>query len=334
MLLGNLVSISCHRNPPVYTFTQLAMDTVVEFTIVAKNAREAARVAHKAQKEIARIDSLFWEENSASPVYRWNHSVSGTPLPAEVVHLLQRAYHYYQISHGAFDITIKPVLDLYGFERENPRPPLPENLQEWLPFVGFSHIIFTRNGQVIKQNKEVQIALGGIAKGYAVDRAVRILRQGGISAAIVNAGGDLYCLGNLKGRAWRVGIQHPRKAEEILGVLLLSDKAVATSGDYQRFYIFQGKRYHHILNPFSGRPVRTCQSSTVIAPTTEMADALATAAFVLGPKQGIAFLDSLPDVEGMIVDSVGQLHFTAHFQDYLSKEIFSSRKNAENVFVP
>ncbi|NOX36845.1 MAG: FAD:protein FMN transferase [Calditrichaeota bacterium] len=324
------LQLSCDRSPSpgrqakVYSFTRFSMDTVVEYRVVARDRDQARQAVDAAHREIQRIDSLFWEENPSSPVYKWNHSPHGGMLPPEVAGLFRRSLRYSQLSNGAFDVTIKPVLDLYGFGQPgqvgrpaHPTPPSRSTIQERLPAVGWFRILPGNEGQFEKENPAVQVALGGVAKGYAVDRAIDVLRQHGIQQALINAGGDLYCLGSKRGRPWVVGIQHPRQPGAVVAVLQLQDRAVATSGDYQRFYVYQGNRYHHILDPQTGQPARKSQSATVIAPTTEQADAFATALFVLGARRGLAWIDQLEDVEGMVIDSSGVTHYSRNFQKFL-----------------
>ncbi|MBE0599471.1 MAG: FAD:protein FMN transferase, partial [Desulfuromonadales bacterium] len=142
-------------------------------------------------------------------------------------------------------------------------------------------------------------------------RAVEILRQAGAGGASVNAGGDIRLLGDRRGAPWRIGIQHPRLPQMVLGVLSLADTAVVTSGDYERFFERDGIRYHHLFDPRSGEPARLAQSVTVVAASAALADGLATAAFVLGPAAGIELLERQPGVEGMVVDATGRPHLTS-----------------------
>ncbi len=159
--------------------------------------------------------------------------------------------------------------------------------------------------------------MGGFVKGYAVDQAIQVLRGDDIRNGIINAGGDLFCLGEKNGHSWKVGVRHPRQAGSIPIVLTLSNLAAATSGDYQRYYIFEGERYHHILDPQTGKPARKAQSATVVAETTAEADAWATALFISGPDEGIRLINRMKDVYGMIVDSSGSLHYSRGMQRFI-----------------
>lgn len=290
-----------------YRFSRFAMDTVVEYTIIAPSREVAQTAMLDAHEEIERVERLLWEEDSLSQIYAFNHARGRVELDQETYDFLRRTYDYYVRSGGAFDVTVKPVLDLYDFHAEAPTPPSEAALAARLPYVGMDHVRFAPPASLEKALADrVAITVGGVAKGYAVDRAIRVLRAHGIEQALVNAGGDLYGLGTNHGAPWVVGIRHPDDPTAILDTLYVSDRGVATSGDYQRYFMYDGARYHHLLDPTTGRPARRSRSATVIAPTTEQADALATALFTAGRAAGIAFIDSLPDVEGMVVDRDGK----------------------------
>jgi thiamine biosynthesis lipoprotein len=161
----------------------------------------------------------------------------------------------------------------------------------------------------------MHLHLGAIAKGYAVDRAINILQEKNIHHAFINAGGDLKTLGNRPDKtAWKIGLQHPRKPESVLASFSLSGKAVATSGDYQKYFDHEGIRYHHIMNPKTGYPVTGIMSATVVTDTVMDADALSTAVFVMGVEKGLAFIDSLENTEGLIIDQDGAPHFSQGMQ--------------------
>jgi thiamine biosynthesis lipoprotein len=161
---------------------------------------------------------------------------------------------------------------------------------------------------VFLEKPGMRISLGGIAKGYAVDRAVEVLRESGIQGGIVSAGGDLKAFGKREdGGPWKVGVRNPRDPSKNISVIPVSNLAVATSGDYERYRVVGGRRYHHIIDPRTGYPSRGCMSVTVVTEQALEADALATAVFVLGPERGRALLEKLPDVEGILVDGDGRI---------------------------
>jgi len=298
------------------------MDTVIDYTILAESHETAQQMMLSAQDEMDRISDLLWEENPKSEIYRFNLAKDSIHTTEEVYQLLERAKQYYKDTQTIFDISIKAVLAKYQFGSEKPTPPTPEQILKAFNAVGFNNVTLAhQSGDYIvsKDVSGVRLAVGGIAKGYAVDRAMEILRGKNLSAALINAGGDLYCLGTKNGNPWRVGIQEPRNTNGLAEVLQMRESAVATSGDYQRYYMENGVRYHHILNPSTGLPARQSRSATIVSSNTEQADAFATALFIMGPVDGIGWVNSLPEIEGMVIDSTGTTYYSDGFADLLEK---------------
>lgn len=307
------------------------MDTAIEHTIVAVDKATARQAMLGAQSEIERIDSLLWEENPESEIYRYNHSPIGIETTEEVFRFVQRAVGYYRTeveldlekTEGTFNIAIGPVVQLYDFNADNPVPPSATEIEQALTEVNIGNIILKEDTSTDtyflgKKTPDTMIAVGGIAKGYAVDRAIQILSKRGFNQVLINAGGDLYCNGENQGKLWKVGIQHPGKLSEIIKIIELKNAAIATSGDYQRYYIYQGQRYHHLLDARTGMPARLSRSASVIAPSTEEADVWATSLFVLGAEEGIELINKLNDVHGMVIDSSGTVHYTRDFESFLA----------------
>ena len=174
-----------------------------------------------------------------------------------------------------------------------------------MPLVNYRSIILDKKDQTVKfKRKGMAINLGGVAKGYALDRAIKVLKERKVKEALINAGGDIKIMGK---RDWKIGLQHPRKEDEVLAVIKLKDQAIATSGDYQRYFIKKGKRYHHIINPETGYPANKCMSVTIIGPNAIQTDILATGVFILGPEKGMELIEILENVEGIIVDVQGKI---------------------------
>ena len=301
------------------------MDTTVEYSIIAPNKKLANEAMVKAHQEIERIEHLFGEQDTSSEIFRFNQSTSGIQTCTEVYHRVYQALEYKEITNGAFDITIKPVLDLYPFLFENPVPPEEKNIRKSLinvgkQFIKTSYRVEDSKWILEKSIEKAGLTVGGFVKGYAVDKAIAVLKDNQIKNALINAGGDIYCLGRKNGKPWKIGIQHPRSNGKLLNILRLSNVAVATSGDYQRYFLFEGKRYHHILNPSTGYPARKAQSTTVIAPTSEEADIWATALFILGPKEGIELIDNQTNIYGCIIDSSGFNHYSEGFSLFLAEK--------------
>lgn len=324
LLLGLLLTflLTGCSSPKERSFprTRLLMGTKVTITVRDVPEGKAYKAINHAFQEMERIESLFSTYKEDSEISRINREAGEKVIPAnpEVIMLIGKSLHFSSLSGGAFDITVRPLMQLWGFTRKEGRIPSREELERTLPLVNYKNILLDGKENRIGFSREgVEIDLGGIAKGYAVDKAVEVLRKEGINSALVNAGGDLFALGSFKKRPWRVGIRDPRQREEIMGILEVEDRGVATSGNYERYFIHKGKRYSHLINPWSGLPVEGIEGVTIIAPNTTTADALATAVFVLGPQKGIKLIDELKGVEGLIVDSRGETFSSRGFNKYL-----------------
>jgi len=194
------------------------------------------------------------------------------------------------------------LINLWKKAKKEEKVPTEEEIEEAISLVGYQRIILEGN-QIRLEKEGMQIDLGGIAKGYAVDKAIEALEKNSIKRALVNAGGDLYALGtDPQGEKWQIGVQDPREEDKIIDIIKVKDKAVATSGDYRRYFTLEGKRFSHIVNPKTGLTVQDVPMSvTIIGPDATTTDALSTGVFVLGPEEGMKLIESLPGVEGMII---------------------------------
>jgi len=282
--------------------TEIIMDTTVEITTIPFDEK-AVREAFNVIKE---TNNLMDDYKRDSEVYILNRQGENrvSPFTLEVV---KKAINFSKLTGGAFDITCKPLVDLWRRAGKEKRLPSPQEIKEALFLVNYKNIILEDN--LIKfKKKGMGIDLGGIAKGYAVDKAIEILRKEGINKALVNAGGDLYALGRgPQDKKWRIGIQDPRHKGKIVRIIKVEDKAVATSGDYERYFLINGQRHSHIVNPHTGMTVENIPMSvTIIASDTTTADALATGVFVLGPYKGMDLINSLSNIEGMIISETSE----------------------------
>lgn len=310
LLLGALIYIRQPKTDPQLSRTALVMDTLVEIRAYGDDQSVLDKAISAAFDEMTRLEQLLSSHIPESEISRLSSSWKPLSLSHETIELLKLGQQIAEQSHGAFDMGLGALIKLWDIQGDSPRIPTEQELLRALKGIGPQTL--TIDGlEVKKQDSQIQIDLGGIAKGYVVDRSVDILRQYGITSAAVNAGGDIRLLGDKQGQPWQIGIQHPRKAEEILVTLPLKNCAVVTSGDYERFFERDGVRYHHIFDPASGKPARLCQSVTVIAAEAARADALATAAFVLGPQAGIKLLEELPGVDGLLVSAEGKIFKTS-----------------------
>ncbi len=269
--------------------------------------REAAQaVVDSAFTELGRIEDLMSEWQPGTPVSLINRSAGLRPeeVPEELVGIIKRGVAYGWLTSGAFDITWRGMGPLWTFG-DDFRVPEENEIREAVERVDFRKIVINGNS-VFLPEAEMAIGLGGIAKGYAIDRAGLKIRQAGISNFLVDGGGDILAVGMVNGRPWLVGIRDPRgDRSDLIKKLSVSGGAVVTSGDYERFNIVDGRRYHHIIDPRTGFPADKCRSVTVFAPEAERADVLATAVFVLGPEEGLKLIKQAGDAETLIVDSSG-----------------------------
>ena len=216
--------------------------------------------------------------------------------------MMRQCEAFWRSTSGAFDAGLGAVIDAWGFNRGKAAVPSASQLMKALKNSGWRHVRL-EEGFRVRRTAPVQFDFGAIAKGYAVDRAVTVLRRNGMVEALVNAGGEIRSTGG----TWLIGIQHPRKQGEMIRRLKLREMAVATSGDYEQYFEADGKRYHHILDPRTLQPARSCQSVTVIAREGVWADGLDTGIFVMGPERGMELVEQLPDVEAIIIDAEGHL---------------------------
>ena len=300
-----------HEDAPIAR-TQIALGTMIEIQVRGLPREQADAAINAAFAEIRRVDTVFSTYKAESPVWRLNHSRDTLiTVPDEVHALLLHCDTLWRASGGAFDVAIEPLVRVWGFDGEAPAIPADTALAEAMARSGWRHVAITADRR-LRKTPEAAVNFGAIAKGYAVDRAVAVLARNGAHDALVNAGGEIRPTGG----DWQVGIQHPRSPSEMLAVVALRGRAIATSGDYEQYFEAGGRRYHHIFDPATGRPATRCQSVSVIAADDMTADAMATAVFVLGPARGMEFLKQYPHIEALIVDDRGRQHCTPGFERF------------------
>lgn len=286
---------------------RIMMTTYV--TIYAYGRKPAvSKAIDRAFERMQEVTDKFNAHNPDSPLYAFNQN--GTPIKdEEILKVVKIALDISKQSEGAFDITVYPLVKLWGFYDEDPNQmPPPDKITEVLSHLGYKHLIFA-NGELKRDNKNILIDLGGIAKGYVVGQGIEELKKAGVNSAIIQAGGDLYALGHKKGKPWKIGIRHPRK-EGILGYIEVVDRAVMGSGDYERFFIKGGKRYGHIIDPKTGYPAKEAIGVTVIYPDPAAADAWGPALSILGPA-GLKIIEKIPGMEAVIVTGSGKILYTS-----------------------
>jgi len=299
--------------PEPHRLSRLMLHTFVEIKAYGDNAETATEAAFK---EIERVNSLLNNYDPKSEISQINNSAGqkAVGISPETLEALAAAINFASLSGGALDITVGPLLRLWGFAQEEPgattSPPLPNVLDQTRKLVDYRLIqLDAIKGTARLAKRGMWIDVGSFTKGYVVDRAAQVLKKRGITQALITAGGTILALGSKTGGLpWRVGVRHPRKEGGLLDTIPLEEQAISTSGDYERFYHHKDRRLCHIIDPRSGRPVETVRSISVIAPTAMASDALSTALFVLGTNEGLSLVKNLPGVEAMIVDREGKLH--------------------------
>ena len=250
-----------------------------------------------------------------SEISEINRSAANGPVAAgdELINLILRSLDISVLTHGAFDITYESIGQYYDFGER--RRPDAATIQEGLERIEYRLVEVDRlEGTVRFLEPGVRINLGGIAKGYAVERAVNLLRSRGIHHAIVTAGGDSRLLGDRRGQPFMVGIRDPRNEGEVVLTMPLEDEAISTSGDYERYFEEDGTRYHHIIAPTTGEPAGGVRSATIVGPDAVLTDSLSTSVFVLGVDGGLRLIATLPDYEGIVIDTEGRLFYSDGLQ--------------------
>lgn len=301
------LSFACKRKGEVihqkFKQTQFLLGTYVTITIYAE--KEPSLVFEKVFREIKRISDKYSVEKENSYVNQLciKASRGKAEVDEETAFLIRKSLQISRLTQGTFDITVAVLKKLWGFNL-SPRLPEKNKIQKAIKKVGWQKIKLS--GRILQLPEGTFLDLSGIAKGYAIDRAVEILKKEGIKSALVDAGGDIYALGKKPdGSRWKIGIKHPRQ-KGLLKIVELENAAIATSGDYENFFIYKGKRYHHIFNPATGYPASSCQSVSVITDSALEADALATGLFVAGPERAKALSKNLR-ITSFVVDREGNL---------------------------
>ena len=278
--------------------------------------RPAADAAFDAVfAEFDRLESLMSVWRDGSDIVRLNAAAGDHPvaLSPEVREVLGIARQVSEWTGGKFDVTFGALSDLWRFEHDQDnRIPDRDDVKRRLPLIDFHALIVDdRAGTGFLERRGMRAHLGGIGKGYAIDRAVAILRGRGLRDFMIQAGGDMYVSGVKDGRPWRLGIQDPRgPAGRIFAALDLTDSTFSTSGDYERSFVKDGRRYHHILDPSTGEPAQGCRSVTILTDRAVIADGLSTGVFLLGPRDGLALVARLPHVEAVIVSATNEVLVT------------------------
>ena len=296
VILLVVLPIILKKSGEITTFTRILMGTTVEISLKEDNQR----AADKAYGEIARLEGIFSSYDPGSSVSRITDTAGRGWLrvPSEVIEVLDIALHISRLSDGAFDPTFGPLGKLWDFSPDTKKQlPTKKEIRRLRPLVNYRGVKVGHVQSVVMLDKVgMTLNLGGVAKGYIVGRAFEALKEEGIEWAIIKAGGEITAFSVKEDELFEVGVQDPRDTGRIIGTLLVPSGAVSTSGDYERFFIKDDVRYHHIINTKTGYPARGLQAVTIVSKDPTLADALSTAVFVMGRDKGMKLIDSLDGV--------------------------------------
>lgn len=304
-----------------YSGDFFAMDTYIRYQLLTEDKALAEAGMDKVEETFLEIDRLTnrFQESELSAVNK-NAGLASVKVSKELFEIVETALKWSDKTDGAFNILIGSVMDMWGFGSEKPTVPTEEELAEALSKTDYHKIMLdAEQSTLFLPEKGMVMDLGGVAKGYATDKAVEALKELGIENAIINAGGNIYALGSKDGKMpWKVGVQDPRDSQGIAALLEVRDAALVSSGGYQRYFEVDGIRYHHILDPATGCPARASAGTTVIMKSAVVADILSTALFVKGPVEGIALAEELNQVAAvMILTENGEMYGTKDLSDFL-----------------
>jgi len=296
-----------------YRITRKLMGSVFELIVCSASAEEANKYLKIGLDEIERIEKLlseFLPETATSLINR-NAGIAPVIVSDEVFWLIERCMAVSALTQGAFDISMGPLKKLYQFKNIEFRFPNKSEISSALKLVGYKNIHLNREKKEVFLTKEnMRISFAAIGKGYAADCVKKLWLGNNLTSGVISASGDLTVIGHKADDSpWKIGIANPDKKESMLLYIPVEDASVATSGDYEQFFMHQGKRFSHNINPITGLPVQSIKSVTVMSQTAELCDALATAVYVMGAEVGLHFINQLQDTHCILVDE----HLTCHY---------------------
>ena len=286
-----------------------AMDTYMTVTAYGKNAENSV---NKAVDEINRLETVLSAEKQESDIYKLNETGSGT-LSTDTKNIVSKALEINKTTNGAFDISIYPLMVKWGFTTQKYNVPSKNEISKLLKDVDSSKIIFDEKSGNIKLKENMKIDLGGIAKGYTSSRVMQIFKECGVTSGLVSLGGNVQALGTkTDGTAWQIAIENPDKSSDYIGVVSVKDKAVITSGGYERYFEKNGKTYHHILDPETGYPAESgLKSVTIVSDDGTLADALSTSLFVMGKEKALDYWhEHKNEFDTVLVEDNGDITIT------------------------
>lgn len=288
------------------------MGSRFDITVIANNEEESEEYIQVAIDEIKRIERLIssWDPNSQTSLINKNAGIRPVKVDQELFELIERSIRLSKLTDGAFDISYASMDRIWKFDGSMKEMPSDEKIRGSVSKVGYENIkLDKQQGAVYLAKKGMKIGFGAIGKGYAADKAKKLLQEKGIKGGIINASGDMNTWGKqVNGNPWKVGITNPLNKNKIFALFPLDNNAVVTSGNYEKYVVFNGTRYTHIIDPRTGYPSSGIVSVSVFAPKAELADALATSIFVMGTDTGINFINQIKGVDCIVVDDTGKVH--------------------------
>ncbi|MFC5046611.1 FAD:protein FMN transferase [Aquimarina hainanensis] len=294
------------------------MGSQFDITLVASNEIEAAQFIEAAIGEMKRIEKLIssWDNNSQTSLINKNAGVAAVKVSRELYDLIERSIAISRLTDGAFDITYASMDAIWKFDGSMREMPSEKEIVKSVAYVGYKNIVLDSNlSTVFLKQQGMKIGFGAIGKGYAADKAKKLLQSRGVIAGIINASGDMNTWGKKpNGEDWTVAIKNPMAKQQVFATLPIKNRAVVTSGDYEKYVKLDGKKYTHIIDPRTGYPSYGIVSVTVFAPGAEMADALATSVFVMGKAVGIDRINQLNGVDCIIIDDKGMVYTSNHIK--------------------
>ena len=285
--------------------SRVSMGSSLRVSIWTTDEAKAVAAAERVGQEFDRLEALLSVWKDGSDVLRLNKAAGLQPVQVsrETLEVLTAARLASEQTAGKFDITFGALADIWKFDHDQDNViPDRASIEKRLPLVNYRAVhLDAAKGTAFISRPGMRIHLGGIGKGYAIDRAVDLLRNDGFQDFLIQSGGDMYASGTSNGTPWKLGIADPRGSHEAFAAVVIRDATFSTSGDYERSFIKDGVRYHHLIDPDRGEPARGCRSVTIVADRAITADVLSTGVFIMGPDAGMALIEKLPDVEGVIV---------------------------------
>ncbi len=306
-----LTALSSTAQQP-FKRTLKLMGSRFDITVVAEDQEKGNHYIDAAIGEISRIEKLIssWDPDSQTSAINQNAGIRPVKVDRELFDLIDRSMGISRLTDGAFDISYASMDKIWKFDGSMTKMPSKEEIQASVDKVGYQNILLDKeNSTVFLREKGMKIGFGAIGKGYAADRAKDLLMGMGVGSGIINASGDMTTWGKQpNGQEWKVAITNPMDKAKSFGLLPISNGAVVTSGNYEKFVTFDGVRYSHIIDPRTGLPATGILSATVFAPKAELADALATSVFVMGIETGLNLINQLPKIECIIIDEHGKIY--------------------------